>query len=125
MNVWQIVTPLNALTAIVVAVVTAIVGLWQVRRVTRERLDETIDEYAKAAQAKDVRIEELQQSVARQDEKILRMSRRIGQVEGRERYLLQEKVLMERYCNQLRAQLLRAGETVPPRPHVDLVEENE
>jgi uncharacterized membrane protein YcjF (UPF0283 family) len=124
MNFWQLPAMLSALSAVIVAVVTAILGLWQVRRVTRERLDETIDEYAKVNNAKDIRIEELEKSAVRQEEKITRMSQRIGQIEGRNLYLMQDKMLLERYCTELRALMLRAGLPVPPRPQIEQMEEN-
>jgi hypothetical protein len=116
---------LNALVAVGSGVVTAVVGIWQARRQTRENLNQTIDEYATLNNVKDERIEELEKSMRREEERNLQVSRRLGVLEGQNKYLMEERILLEQYCQQLRTLCLRAGVTVPGRPQLDMKEEGE
>ena len=110
---------LNAIIALIIALITSVVGLYQVRRITRERLDETIEDYAKINAAKDIRLEELTKQSDKQATQISDTNYRLGTVESHNRWLLEKNMLNEQYCQALTGLLRRNNIPVPPAPRIE------
>ena len=118
-HIQDLFSPLNALLTLVTAVTVAVVALAQAKRVSRERLDQTIAEYDRINKALQQADEVRQRAMVDKEDKILRFSHRIGVVEGQNRWLTQSLLLEQQYCQMVVAELRRMGGSVPPRPPVD------
>lgn len=125
MNLFAWLTPANALAALAGAALTAVIGLWQNRKMTLERYDRTIDEYSKIEAASRVRIDELEKTAFRAEERNLRLRDRVSHLEGHRSRLIEEIDVIEEYCRTLRARLLQSGQQVPPWPQIEKREESE
>jgi hypothetical protein len=112
-------SPLNALVTLVIAIVTVVVALTQTRKLRIERLDQTIEEYDKINRALREQDEQRVKTLGDKEDKILRLTLRIGQIEGQNRWLIAQNLLLEQYCQQMVALARKGGLDVPPRPTVD------
>lgn len=119
MKLADFLTPINAAVTLIIALVTALVALGQTRKITHDRLDETIEDYDKINKALREQVDQQREASTKQEDKILKLSLRIGVVEGQNKWLVQQNLLMEQYVQQLTLILRRAGTDVPPRPVVD------
>jgi hypothetical protein len=112
----ELLSPLNALFTLLMGVVTVVVALFQTRRITHERLDETIEDYDKINRALKEQVELQALASTNKEDKILKLTLRVGQVEGQNRWLTQSLLMEQQYCQQITAELRRLGGTPPPRP---------